>query len=64
MGTLPGSSAETDDKMIGMLPKDILDKTVKNPETGRNIKVKSALKYDDDSQVKKNAMSMVQMLKK
>ena len=53
-----------DDKMIGMLPKDILDKTVKNPETGRNIKVKSALKYDDDSQVKKNAMSMVQMLKK
>ena len=64
MGTLPGSSAEKDDKMINMLPKDILDKTVKNPETGRNIKVKSALKYNDDAPVKKAATSLVAMMNK
>lgn len=61
---LPGSSADRDDKLIKLLPKDILDKTVKNPETGRTIKVQSALKYQDDSPVKKNAMSLVKMLQK
>jgi hypothetical protein len=64
MGTLPGSSAEKDDKLINMLPKDILNRTVRNTETGRNIKVSSALKYGDDSPVKKSAMSLVHMLKK
>jgi len=64
MANLPGSSAEKDDKLIKLLPKDILDKTVKNPETGRNIKVQSALKYQDDAPVKKNAMSLVQMMQK
>ena len=61
---IPGSSAEKDDKLIKMLPKDILNKTVKNPETGRTIKVQSALRYQDDAPVKKNAMSLVQMLQK
>ncbi|NBU81610.1 MAG: DUF3293 domain-containing protein [Flavobacteriaceae bacterium] len=61
---LPGSSAEKDDKLIKLLPKDILNKTVKNPETGRNIKVQSALRYQDDAPVKKNAMSLVQMMQK
>lgn len=64
MPNLPGSSAEKDDKLISLLPKDILDKTVRNPETGRNIKVQSALRYQDDAPVKKNAMSLVQMLQK
>ena len=64
MANLPGSSAEKDDKLIKLLPKDILDKTVKNPETGRNIKVQSALKYQDDAPVKKNAMSLVKMMQK
>ncbi len=64
MGTLPGSSAEKADKLIKMLPKDILNKTVRNPETGRDIKVQSALRYDDKSTVKKNAMSLVQMMSK
>lgn len=59
---MPGSSAEKDDKLIKLLPKDILDKTVRNPETGRNIKVKSALKYGDEEPVKKNAMSLVHMM--
>jgi hypothetical protein len=62
MGTLAGSSSERDDKLIKMLPKDILDKTVRNPETGRDIKVQSALRYDDKAPVKKNAMSLVQMM--
>jgi hypothetical protein len=61
---LPGSSAERDDKLIKMLPKDILNKTVRNPETGRDIKVQSALKYQDGAPVKKNAMSLVQMMQK
>lgn len=61
---LSGSSAERDDKLIQLLPKDILDKTVRNPETGRDIKVKSALKYQDDAPVKKNAMSLVQLMQK
>jgi hypothetical protein len=64
MGTLPGSSAEKDDKLIKLLPKDVLSKTVRNPETGRDIKVASALKYDDKSPVKKSAMSLVQMMQK
>ena len=64
MGTLSGSSAEKDDKLIKMLPKDILNKTVRNPETGRDIKVQSALRYDDKAPVKKNAMSLVQMMNK
>ena len=61
---LPGSSAEKDDKLIKLLPKNILNKTVKNPETGRDIKVQSALKYQDDAPVKKNAMSLVKMMQK
>jgi hypothetical protein len=64
IGTLPGSSAEKDDKLIKMLPKDILNKTVRNPETGRNIKVQSALKYDDKAPVKKAATSLVAMMNK
>lgn len=61
---ISGSSAERDDKLIKMLPKDILNKTVRNPETGRDIKVQSALRYQDGAPVKKNAMSLVQMMNK
>ena len=64
IGTLPGSSAEKDDKLIKMLPKDILNKTVRNPETGRDIKVQSALRYDDKAPVKKAATSLVAMMNK
>ena len=51
-------------KLAGNLPKDIADKTVKNPQTGRNIKVTSALKYDDKSPVYKAATSLVAMMSK
>ena len=54
----------TTTKLAGNLPKDIADKTVKNPQTGRNIKVTSALKYDDKSPVYKAATSLVAMMNK
>ena len=38
-------------KLSSVLPKTDLNKTVKNPDTGRMIKVKSALQYDKDSKV-------------
>lgn len=38
-------------KLTSLLPKDILNKTVKNPKTGNTIKVKSALSYDKKSPV-------------
>lgn len=64
MGTMSGSAAEKDDKLVKMLPKDILNKTIRNTETGHDIKLATALKKSDDSPVKKAAMSMVAMLKK
>lgn len=64
MANLPGSSAEKDDKLIKLLPKDVLNRSVRNPETGRDIKIQTALKYDDNAPVKKSAMSLVQMLQK
>jgi hypothetical protein len=39
-----------DTKLKSLLPKD-LEKTIKNPETGRMIKIKSALGYDEKSKV-------------
>jgi undecaprenyl pyrophosphate synthase len=45
------------------LPKDIANKTVKNPQTGKDIKVTSALKYDDKSAVYRAATSLVKMIK-
>jgi len=54
----------TTTKLTSNLPKDIADKTVKNPQTGRDIKVTSALKYDDKSPVYKAATSLVAMMNK
>ncbi len=54
------SEPKKDDmKLKSLLPKGILDKMVKNPDTGRMIKVKSALKYDDSHIVKKAAKDMI-----
>ena len=41
-----------------LIPKD-LNKTIKNPDTGRNIKVKSALGYDKQTKVYKAAVNLV-----
>jgi hypothetical protein len=43
-----------DMSLKSLLPKD-LDKKVKNPETGKMIKVSSALKYDKDTKAYKAA---------
>lgn len=53
-----------DSKLTTNLPKDIANKMVKNPQTGRDIKVTSALKYDDKSPVYKAATSLVAMMNK
>jgi len=54
------SEPKKDDmKLKSLIPAGILDKTVKNPDTGKMIKVKSALKYDDTSKVKKAAKDMI-----
>jgi len=45
--------------LIDKLPKKLLSKTIKNPDTGRTIKLKSALRYDKSSKVRKNADTMV-----
>jgi hypothetical protein len=54
------SEPKKDDmKLKSLIPAGILDKTVKNPDTGKMIKVKSALKYDDTSKVKQAAKAMI-----
>ena len=51
-------------KLTANLPKDIANKMVRNPQTGRDIKVTSALKYDTKSPVHKAATSLVAMMNK
>jgi hypothetical protein len=46
-------------KLTSLLPKDILDKKVKNPKTGNTIKVKSALSYDKKSPVFQAAKQLI-----
>jgi hypothetical protein len=48
-----------DMKLQNLLPKSDLDKTIKNPETGRKIKIKSALNYDTNSQAYKAAVNAI-----
>jgi hypothetical protein len=47
-----------DMSLKSLLPKD-LNKKVKNPDTGREIKLKSALGYDKQSKVYKAAQSVI-----
>ena len=47
-----------DMSLKSLLPKN-LNQTIKNPDTGRNIKVKSALGYDKQSKVYKAAANLV-----
>jgi hypothetical protein len=51
-------------KLKSMVPKSVLDKKVKNPDTGRQIKVTSALGYDKTSNVYKAAANMLKQNKK
>jgi hypothetical protein len=45
--------------LISKLPKDILNTTVTNPETEKDIKVKSALSYDKSSPAFQAALSLI-----
>jgi hypothetical protein len=54
----------TDMKLKSLVPKGVLDKMVKNPETGNMIKLKSALKKDKTSPVYKTAVGVVKQSKK
>jgi hypothetical protein len=47
-----------------MIPTDALDKKIKNPETGRSIKVKTALGYDKTSPAYKSAFAAIKKPKK
>lgn len=49
------SMANTDMKLKNLLPKTDLEKKIKNPETGKMIKLGSALHYDKDSKAYKAA---------
>ncbi len=51
-------------KLKSLLPKGVADRMVKNPETGKMIKMKSALKYDKEAPVFKTATKLLQLLKK
>jgi len=44
-------------KLKSLVPKSELDKTIKNPQTGRKIKIKSALNYDKKSEAYKVAIN-------
>ena len=56
----PKSEPKKDDmKLKSLIPAGILDKTIENPDTGKMIKVKSALKYDDTHKVKQAAKAMI-----
>jgi hypothetical protein len=54
----------TDMKLKSLVPKGVLDKMVKNPETGNMIKLKSALKKDKTSPVYRTAVGVIKQSKK
>lgn len=54
----------TDMKLKSLVPKGVLDKMVKNPETGNMIKLKSALKKDKTSPVYRTAVGVIKQAKK
>ena len=57
-------ASDDETKLIDLLPKDILNKKVKNPETGNMVKVQTALAYDEKHPAFKAATSLVKMIKK
>jgi hypothetical protein len=51
-------------KLSSVLPKGIMDKTVKNPDTGKQIKLATALRHDKNSPVHRAAALMIRQAKK
>lgn len=56
--------SDDETKLIDLIPKAILDKKVKNPQTGNMVKVQTALSYDEKHPAFKAATSLVKMMKK
>jgi len=56
--------SDDETKLMSLLPKDILNKSIKNPATGNMIKVKSALAYDDKHPAFKAAQTFISQTKK
>jgi hypothetical protein len=56
--------SDDETKLMALMPKDVLNKKVKNPQTGNMVKVKSALAYDEKHPVFKAAQSFVANSKK
>ena len=56
--------SDDETKLMDLLPKDILDKTIKNPATGNMIKVQTALAYDEKHPAFKAAQTFVAQSKK
>lgn len=55
--------SDDETKLMSLLPKDILNKSIKNPATGNMIKVKSALAYDDKHPAFKAAQTFISQIK-
>jgi hypothetical protein len=58
------SPKNNDIKLKSLVPKGVLDKKVKNPQTGNMVKVKTALAYDDKHPAFKAAKTFVANSKK
>jgi hypothetical protein len=56
--------SDDETKLIDLMPKDALNKKVKNPQTGNMVKVQTALSYDEKHPAFKAATSLVKMMKK
>jgi hypothetical protein len=56
--------SDDETKLIDLIPKDTLNKKVKNPQTGNMVKVQTALSYDEKHPAFKAATSLVKMMKK
>jgi hypothetical protein len=56
--------SDDETKLMDLLPKDILNKKVKNPQTGNMVKVQTALAYDEKHPAFKAAQTIVAQSKK
>jgi hypothetical protein len=56
--------SDDETKLMDLIPKDVLDKKVKNPQTGNMVKVQTALSYDEKHPAFKAATSLVKMATK
>jgi hypothetical protein len=56
--------SDDETKLMDLMPKDVLNKKVKNPQTGNMVKVQTALSYDEKHPAFKAATSLVKVATK